>query len=183
MSTGDRQPCPQCGALNYVADDICVSCGYDLPPGGPQPDPPPSGKAEPAPPAEDEQAEPSAPELAASGLWSAALPRSPWGCAEVGCGAVVLVLALLVDVIGSLLFGWEGSLFRFHAMFEWISIDAWLTGIGGAVGAAVGWGVSGRIAEVFGRWDRRVVRGSVSFIGLAIGAVGTSWFLESASPF
>jgi predicted nucleic-acid-binding Zn-ribbon protein len=34
MSTDDRQPCPQCGALNYAADDICVSCGYDLPPPG-----------------------------------------------------------------------------------------------------------------------------------------------------
>jgi len=34
MSPGDREPCPQCGALNYIADDICVSCGYDLPPPG-----------------------------------------------------------------------------------------------------------------------------------------------------
>lgn len=30
MSDGNRQPCPKCGALNYLADDICVSCGYDL---------------------------------------------------------------------------------------------------------------------------------------------------------
>lgn len=34
MSSSERQPCPQCGALNYAADDICVSCGYDLPPPG-----------------------------------------------------------------------------------------------------------------------------------------------------
>jgi hypothetical protein len=45
MSHNDRQPCPKCGALNYVADDICVSCGYDLPPVG-----------KPAPPAPDEGA-------------------------------------------------------------------------------------------------------------------------------
>lgn len=31
MSGGDRRPCPKCGALNYAADDICVSCGYDFP--------------------------------------------------------------------------------------------------------------------------------------------------------
>jgi len=68
-------------------------------------------------------------------------------------------------------------------MFERISIKAWLTGIGGAVGGVVGWGVSGPIAQALGRWDRRVVRGSVAFIGPVIGAVGTSWFLESVSPF
>lgn len=42
MSSGDRQPCPKCGAANYAADDVCVSCGYDLPP---------PGKAEPGEPA------------------------------------------------------------------------------------------------------------------------------------
>lgn len=31
-SPDDRQPCPKCGALNCLADDTCVSCGYDLPP-------------------------------------------------------------------------------------------------------------------------------------------------------
>lgn len=34
MSGNDRQPCPKCGAANYAGDDICVSCGYDLPPPG-----------------------------------------------------------------------------------------------------------------------------------------------------
>jgi hypothetical protein len=48
VNAGDRQPCPQCGALNYVADDICVGCGFDLPP---------PGKAEPALPPIPEDAE------------------------------------------------------------------------------------------------------------------------------
>jgi hypothetical protein len=43
MTNPDRLPCPKCGALNYVSDDICVSCGYDLLParkGEPEAPPP-----------------------------------------------------------------------------------------------------------------------------------------------
>jgi hypothetical protein len=51
MNRDDRQSCPKCGAPDYLADDICVSCGFDLLP--PTPKPMPSFWKRPVPPCSD----------------------------------------------------------------------------------------------------------------------------------
>lgn len=71
MAKGDRRPCPQCGALNYAADDICVSCGYDLPAGGPRADLP--ALATPGPET-DGEADGHAPQATAAPVQAAQAP-------------------------------------------------------------------------------------------------------------
>jgi hypothetical protein len=151
MSDGGRQPCPKCGALNYVADDVCMGCGYDLPP------------------AEAQQApvDPPRPERR---TWWAQPPGSyACGCLAVGC-LVAGVFTLLIGLAPQ-----GGPFSQSRGWFEDQVATLALCPFA-AVGGLVGWLVSPALAERLG-WRHAYFQRMCVIAGLLIGsAVGIAFY-------